>query len=93
MVADPTQLAFRNMIDILDADALSRSGADFLVLHKYVMALKIMKNGSDATPVYGSIPVFYRSVDLLRGQFKTTLGMPVYEDAEIVCFQIKRVQL
>jgi len=86
----PAKLAFRNMVDVLDAAALSRSGADVLVLHKYIMVLKIMTNGDGAAPVFGTIPVFYRSVDLLAGRFKATLGQPVYEDGEIVCFQIKR---
>jgi hypothetical protein len=89
-VADPAKLAFRNMIDILDAAALSRSGADILVLHKYIMVLKIMPNVGGAALAYGSIPAFYRSVDLLQARFKADLGPPVYEDAEIVCFQIKR---
>jgi hypothetical protein len=92
-VADPAKLAFRNMVDILNAAALSRSGADILVLHKYIMALKIMPKGNGAAPAYGSIPAFYRSVDVLVGRFKGTLGKPVYEDGEIVCFPIQRAQL
>jgi hypothetical protein len=87
-VADPAKLAFRNMIDVLDSAAISRSGAGFLVLHKYEMALRILHNGGDAAPAYGSVPVFYRSVFLLADRFKATYGMPVYEDAELVCFKI-----
>ena len=90
--ADPSKLAFRNMIDVMDAAALPRSGADFLVLHKYFMALKIMTDAGEAGPSYGSVPVYYRSAALLAVQFKTTLGMPVYEDSEIVCFPIKRAK-
>jgi hypothetical protein len=89
---DPAKLAFKNMIDITDPAALSRGGAGFLILHKYAVVLKIMSNGSGAAPVYGSIQVFYRSVDLLARRFKETLGPPAYEDAEIVCFQIQPVK-
>jgi hypothetical protein len=91
-VADPTKIAFRNMIDVLNEAALWKSGADFLILHKYFMVLQIMPGGGDGTFLFGSIPVIYRSVDLLKSRFKATLGTPVYEDAEIVCFQIKRVK-
>jgi hypothetical protein len=91
-VVDPTKLAFHNMIDVVDPAALLRSGADFLILHKYLMALKITPNGAGAAPVYSSIRVHFRSVDLLMARFKATFGTPVYEDAAIVCFQIKRVQ-
>jgi hypothetical protein len=92
-VADSSKLSFRNMVDILDAAALPRSGADYLILHKYVMALRIMPGAGDAPLAFGSIPVYYRSVVLLSGRFKATLGMPVYEDAQIVCFQVKPVKL
>jgi hypothetical protein len=91
-VADPTKLAFRNMIDMSDDAALLRSGADFLILHKFVMVLKITPHGGEGPFVFSSIPIFYRSVELLMMRFKETLGPPVYEDAEIVCFQIKRVK-
>jgi hypothetical protein len=91
-VVDPKKLAFRNMVDILDAGAISRSGADFLILHKYVMALKIIPGGRDAAQGFGSIPVFYRSVDLLRDRFKAAYGTPVYEDGEIACYKIKGVE-
>jgi uncharacterized membrane protein len=91
-VAGPKKAAFRNMIDVLDAGALLRGGADFLVLHKYVMALNIMPGGGGAAFAFGSIPIYYRSVYLLGSRMKATFGPPVYEDAEIVCFQIRRVE-
>jgi hypothetical protein len=91
-VADATKRAFHNMIDVVDTAALLRSGADFLVLHKYVMALKITQNGVDAAPVYGLIRVHFLSVDRLMLRFKAAFGTPVYEDAALVCFPIKRVQ-
>jgi hypothetical protein len=91
-VADPSMLAFRNMIDVLDGTALSHSGADFLVLHKYVQALRFMTSADNSTPLYDSMPLYYRSVDVLGVQFKEVLGPPIYEDAEIICFQFRRSQ-
>jgi hypothetical protein len=79
------------MIDVSDRGALRRSGADFLIMHKYIMVLKIIKGGSKKAETFGSIPIFYSSVDVLSPRFKATFGPPVYEDAEIVCFPIKRV--
>jgi hypothetical protein len=91
-VTDPTKVAFRNMIDVSDEAALWHSGADFLILHKYVMVLQIMPDRGESAFVFGSIPIIYRSVALLTPRYKATFGTPVYEDAEIVCFQIKRVK-
>jgi uncharacterized membrane protein len=89
-VTDPSKLAFRNMVDILDAASLSRSRADVIVLHKYIMALTIMPGDSAATPTYGRIQVHYHSVELLRGRFIKLFGPPAYEDEQIICFYIKQ---
>jgi uncharacterized membrane protein len=89
-VADPTKLTFHNMVDVSDAAALLRSQADIIVLHKYIMALKIMPNGVDATAAYGSIQVYYRSVELLKVRFKEIFGPPAYEDGQIICFYVKQ---
>jgi uncharacterized membrane protein len=89
-VADPTKLAFRNMVDVADTAALVRSPADFLILHKYIMALKMISNEPAGTQAYGSILVHYQSVDRLQVRFKECWGAPVYEDPQIVCFRIRR---
>jgi hypothetical protein len=89
-VADPTKLSFRNMVDVTGADSLPSSPADFLVLHKYIMALRTIWTDSGRTPVYDSIPVYYQSVDRLQVRFKKEFGPPVYEDAQMICFKIMR---
>jgi hypothetical protein len=82
-VSDPKKLTFHNMVDITDIAAISRSQADFIVLHKFVMALKIMPDRID------SLPVYYRSVPHFDSQFRQFFGPPAYEDAQIICFRIK----
>ena len=92
-VETKSKLAFRNMVDILDPVAISRSGAEIMVLHKDVRVPKIMSGPSKAMPHYETIPVRYRSVELLRPNYKQVFGSPVYEDAGIICFRIKRAKL
>jgi hypothetical protein len=84
-VPDPAQLKFRNMVDVEDTTAVSRH-ADVIVLHKYIMALKIMPEGLD------TIPVFYHAAEHFAAQFNITLGPPVYEDEQIICFLVKRLK-
>jgi len=71
------------MLDVADDTAVSRSRADFIVLHKFVMALKIMPDRMD------SLPVYYLSVPHFDSQFRQAFGLPAYEDEQIVCFRIK----
>jgi hypothetical protein len=89
-VADPSKLSFRNMVDVTDANSILSSPADFLVLHKYIMAQLTVWGDSIKAPVYDSIRMHYQSVDRLQDLFKKEFGLPVYEDAQIMCFQIKR---
>lgn len=91
-VADPTKLAFHNMIDISDASLL-RNKADIIVLHKYLMALKIMSNGVNTTPEFDTVQVYYLSVVFLKSRFKDAFGPPAYEDEQIICFWIKQPKL
>ncbi len=81
--ADYNRLAFRNMVDVADMDAVIRSPADFIVLHKYIMAMKIMPKKT------GTIPIYYQSVTALASGFRKIWGAPVYEDKQIICFRIK----
>jgi hypothetical protein len=80
----PSALVFRNMVDIGDTAALSKSGADIVVFHKYILGLKIMPDGQK-----GTIPVHWRPVDHFAFQFRLLFGAPIYEDEQLVCFQIR----
>jgi len=83
-VANPQKLLFRNMINIDDVSAIRRSRSDFIVLHKFVMALKIMPDRMD------TIPVYYDSVVHFADHFRRVFGPPVFEDSQIVCFRITK---
>jgi hypothetical protein len=89
-VADPTKLAFQNMIEVADPATLLGSKVDLIVLHKYLRALKIMPNGAEATSTYDTVQVYYRSAELLKVRFEKAFGSPAYEDEQIICFWIKQ---
>lgn len=81
--ASPPKLRFRNMVQIDTMDAVRNSGADFIVLHKYVQALRILHG------LMGNVPVIYHSVKHFQNRFKDDLGPPVFEDSQIVVFRVR----
>jgi hypothetical protein len=85
-IRNPEKIAFRNMIDLDDLSAVARSGAEFIVLHKYYQALKIRPDGM------ATIPIHFRGVDHFFEKYRNAMGLPIYEDDQIVCFQIKRTE-
>ncbi len=89
-VSDPTRVRFRNLVDVTDSVSLVGSRTDAIILHKYLVALKIENSHPNSLPTYGSIRVDYRSVRFLAGRLKETLGRPLYEDEQIVCFKLKK---
>lgn len=88
-VSDRSKLHFSNMVDVSDSVNLLTNRADVIILHKYIMALKIVPNDVDPVRTYGRIRVDYQSVPLLRTRFEKAFGPPTYEDEQIVCFKIK----
>jgi uncharacterized membrane protein len=96
-VADQTKLAFRNMVDVTSPDAILRSKAGILILHKYIMAPKFTSDASgkglmrdEITGLsYEIIPVYYNSTAILKTRIEKEFGLPVYEDDQVVCFRIK----
>jgi hypothetical protein len=88
-VADPTKLAFQNMIEVQDPATLLGSKADLIVLHKCIRTLNLMSNGAEAASTHDTIQVYYRSAELLKVRFKEAFGPPAYEDEQMICFWIK----
>jgi hypothetical protein len=84
-VADRSKLGFRNMVDVTDTAAVARSGAEYLVLHKYVMALRFLPDGKT-----DSVPVYYKSVPAIAVLYNRAYGPPAWEDRSIICFRIER---
>ncbi len=83
--ADRSKLRFRNLVDVTDPGAVSRSGADFVVLHKSVMALRFLPGGNT-----DAVPVRYASVPVLAAEFTRFFGPPAWEDESIVCFRLRK---
>ena len=71
------------MIDVADTAAVARSGASYLVLHKFVMALRFLPGGEK-----GAVPLYYTSVPVIASLYAGRYGRPVFEDGSIVCFRI-----
>lgn len=81
---DPSRLAFRNMVDVGDAEKLANSGADYLVLHRSLYALAMLNEG------YGHAIVTYESTPILAEFYRRSWGAPAFEDESIVVFKIPR---
>jgi hypothetical protein len=90
LVSDQSKLTFRNMINVNDDSALLHSEADMLILHKTILVLKIVQTDANAMPVYDRILLSYNSVPVLSERYKKSLGPPVFEDADMVCFNLKK---
>ena len=79
---DKPPLKLHNNINLSDQTAINNSGADVIILHKYLMTERIDQGGE-------AIPLFYESVDYLSLYFWKKYGPPLYEDKEIICFPLK----
>lgn len=88
-VADPAKLKFRNMVEVTDPAVLLRCHADFIILHKYTVALKTILGSAKAPSTYDTIRIYFRSVALLVPRFEAAFGQPVYEDEQIICFRLE----
>jgi hypothetical protein len=88
IVAAPNQrkIHFQNIIDIMDSGAVRRSGADVLVLHKFALVLASGPSGAS------ECHIFYRVADLVRDSFRRQFGAPVYEDAAILCYRVRKAE-
>lgn len=80
-INDTSKLALKNMVDMMDINAIKKSQADYIILHKN---LRVEMNpflfGKD-TPVYA--PVIYLSRSYTR-----FFGPPFYQDNDIIVFRI-----
>lgn len=81
-VSEPRKLLFSNMVDLTDEAAIRASGADYIVMHRSVMALEIEPGG------YGSVAVRYGSVRHLAQALRDTCGPPVFNSEGIIVFRL-----
>jgi hypothetical protein len=71
------------MVNVTDPAAVERSGAEYLILHKYVMALRFLPRGAT-----DAVPVYYKSVTAIAAAYVRAYGAPAWEDGSMVCFRI-----
>ncbi len=93
-VRDKDRLKFKNMIDVMNIEALERSGADYIVLHKKVRAVAVVPvSETNRAPVYlSSVDLVYMPVIYLDRMYRGIFGLPVFEDQQLTVFQIKGLQ-
>jgi hypothetical protein len=78
------RIAFRNMVDVTHPEALVASGAGIVVVHKVVMGVRVLSDGT-----MDSVPVHFTSVEGIGAELARRFGAPVYEDAELACYAVK----
>jgi hypothetical protein len=83
-VAADRRIAFHNMVDLANRDALLASSAAIVVLHKVVQTVGFNPDGT-----VSAIAMHFTSVDGFSGEFRESFGPPAYEDGELVCYRIK----
>jgi hypothetical protein len=84
-VPDRGRLGFCSIVDLADADAIARSGADVVVLHKSAVVMTTAPHGR-----IGQCRVFYHYVDAFRERFQRQFGPPLYEDDVLLCFRLRK---
>jgi len=82
-IADRAKVRFRNMVDIDDPAALSRTEAQVIVFHKYIRALKILPHER-----FGAVEARWHRVEDIAFEFRMRFGSPIYEDDQLVCFRL-----
>jgi hypothetical protein len=76
---------FRNMVDIQDAEAVRRSGADYLICHRDLLGEFLPGAPLPSTPPAPGLK------ECLEGS-AVRFGPPVFEDDTIVAFDLRRSQ-
>jgi len=75
LIREPSQLKFRNLMDMNNLAAMRARGVEYVVLHKRFEA--------QLPAVTQPLP----DLDRLRNQYRKELGEPFYEDAHVVAFR------
>ncbi len=78
-VSDKSRLKFRNMVDMMNVNAVRKSGAGYIILHKYLFA--------EMFPSFFNEQM-YMPVAYLDQLYREVFGMPVFEDRNIVVFSV-----
>jgi hypothetical protein len=79
-VPDRGKLQFRNLLDLTDVERVRASGADRAVLHK-----DLVTEWSGRRARSGDNPV----VLALAGKYRNSFGPPVFEDDQLIVFNLK----
>ena len=84
-VQNKSGIRFRNMVDILDQEAVRRTGADYLVVHRNLMNEFFPGNSQPGT---GQTPDIKNCTERLRVQY----GAPVYENWQMLVFALPETE-
>lgn len=80
-VADKTRLRFSNMVDILDVEAVRNTRAEYLILHRNLLAEFFPERfNAERTQVPG--------IDVCTAHLRIYFGSPVYADRLIIVFDV-----
>ncbi|MCK4752404.1 MAG: glycosyltransferase family 39 protein [Planctomycetes bacterium] len=91
-MTDKSKLKFANMVDIMNIEAIKQSRANYVVLHKKYWAMEVIPvSDTNPAPIYvSSIDLFYTPVLHLNRMYRKVFGSPVFEDQELVVFEIEK---
>ncbi len=80
-VPDTNKLKFRNMVDMMNISAVWKSGARYIILHKYLSAEMVPSSFEGQ---------MYMPVAYLNRLYRESLGSPIFENQDLVVFEIKK---
>jgi len=84
-VTDTSKLKFRNMVDMLNIEDLRRSRAQYIILHKNLMAEMFAHLIRDLDQVRAQV---YTPVIHLDSTYRQFFGPPALEDYNLIVFKI-----
>ncbi len=82
-VPDKTKLGFTSMVDITRREALERTGARYVVLHRNLLDEEIGREHPEQA---------YLPAVALEKEFRVTFGTPLFQDSWITVFEISKAR-
>lgn len=87
---DLTRLKFKNLINVEDIDEIRRSEADYLILHKNIIAEIFPQLPADMQKNLNFGWERYPGVDIVQKIYQTIYGSPQYEDNDIIVYDLTK---
>jgi hypothetical protein len=81
----PEQARFKNLVNILDAEAVRKNPANYIILHRNLVAEFLPgKISADKTKIEG--------IEWCAGKLQKNYGPPVYTDESIIVFDVSELR-